>query len=95
MDLAMVPAAERYRKLVATLRPTALGKSRMVGVRWELPANKARVLGDRPDVLPVPDPPRLWQGEHALVDLSLVGSLPVLRPAYEGCAAPPRASLVA
>jgi hypothetical protein len=80
-----------------TLRPRARlwVKSQVVGIRWESPANRATVLGDRPDVLLVPDPPRLRQGEHALVDLSLVGSLPVLRPAYEGCAALPRASLVA
>ena len=47
MDLAMVPAAERHRKLVADLaaeRP-ALGKSQVVGIRRESPANQGKGAG--------------------------------------------------
>ena len=70
VDLAMMPAAQRDGELIADLaaeRP-ALGKSQVMGVRGLSAANQARVLGDRPDVIPVADPARLRQGQRALVD---------------------------
>ena len=70
VQLAMVPAAERDGELVADLAAerARLGKSQMVSVRGLSAANQARVLGDRPDVLPVADPTSLRQGQQALVD---------------------------
>jgi len=49
----------------------------MVGVSRFPPANQAGMPGDRSDVVPVANPARLRQGEHALIDGP--GSLPCHR----------------
>jgi hypothetical protein len=55
VDLAMMAAAERHRKLIADLATQRawLGKPKMVRVRGRATANQARLLDDKPHVLAV------------------------------------------
>ena len=70
MGFAVMSAAERYGELITDLaaQGASLGKSQVVGVRRLTPANETGVFGDRSDVVPVPNPAQLWQGQQALVD---------------------------
>jgi hypothetical protein len=55
MDLAMVPPAQRYRKLIAHLpaQCAALRKAQVMGIRGAATANQARLLGHISNVLAV------------------------------------------
>ena len=70
MDLAMMAAAQGHREFVADLAAErwALREAKVVGVRWLPAADQARLLGNETDVIAVADPPRLREGEHALVN---------------------------
>ena len=78
VDLAMVSAAERDGELIADLAAEcpALGEAQMVGIRRDAAADQARVLGHLSDVLPVPNPAGLRQGQRPLVDPCGPGSPP-------------------
>jgi hypothetical protein len=70
VDLAMVNAADRHRELVADFaaeRPR-LRKPQMMGVGGLPPADQAGLGGDEPQVLLVPDAPRLADRKDAFVD---------------------------
>ena len=64
VNLAMMASTQRDRELVADFaaESAALGKAQMMGIRGLSAADQARVLGDRPDVIPVANPARLRQG---------------------------------
>ena len=70
MDLAVVSSAQRYGELVADLAAECLKlrKPKMMGVRGLTAADQARLFGDEPDMVLVPNATRLGQGERALVD---------------------------
>ena len=74
----MVPAAERNSELITDLSPErpALRKAEMMGVCRPSTANKARMPGDRSDVIPVTHPAGLGHGQHTLIDRS--GAPPLL-----------------
>ena len=66
----MVAATQGNSELVADLaaeRP-ALAKTQMMGIARLATANQARLLGDVPDVVAVPNPARLRQCQNGLVD---------------------------
>ena len=62
MNFAMMPPTQGNRELIAGLAPERPGlrKSQVVGVRRLPAANQARLLGNRFDVIPVPNSARLW-----------------------------------
>ncbi len=69
------PRHKRHGELVADLaaeRP-ALREAQVVRVRRLAAADQARLLGDESDMVAVADPPRLRQGERALVDRRWTG----------------------
>ena len=70
MGLAMVTSTQWHGELVADLAPEcpALREAKMVSIGRLPPANQTRMLGDKLDVIPVTNPPRLRQCQHALVD---------------------------
>ena len=70
VQLAMVTPAQRDSELIADLAPEGrmLCKSQVMRVRGPPAANQARLLGNRFDMIAVADPPRLWDGQHALID---------------------------
>jgi len=78
VHLAMVPAAERNRELVADLATecSALNKPEMMGVRRLSTANQARVLSDRSDVITVTHAAGFGPCQHALIDRSGASSAP-------------------
>src|SRR5580658_6051783 len=69
VDLAMVSAAQRDGELIADLAPQrpALGKSQVMGIRGLSAADQAMALGNRPNMISVPDPAGLGEGKCALV----------------------------
>ena len=70
MHLAMVSSTQGNGELITDLTAecTALRKSQVVGIRRSATANETRVLGNRFDVIAVPNPAWLRQGQRALVD---------------------------
>ena len=70
MHLAMVPSTQRHSELIADLAAEcpALRKSQVVGIAGLPTANQTRLFGHISDVLAVPNPARLRQSQHALVD---------------------------
>jgi hypothetical protein len=70
VDFAMVTAAERNSELIADLaaKCPALHKPEMMGIGRLSPADQARMLGDRSDVIPVTRPTGFGHGKHAFVD---------------------------
>ena len=71
VDLAMVPAAQRNNEFIADLpaeRP-ALRKAKMMGICWPSPADQARMLGDKLDVIPVTHPVR-FRHRRALLSIA-------------------------
>ena len=69
MELAMMPAAEGHRELIAGLsakRP-ALDKAQVVGVTGSSSADQAGLLGDEADVVAVADAPGLRMDQNGLV----------------------------
>jgi hypothetical protein len=70
VDFAMVTAAERNSELIADLAANcpALHKLEMMGICRPSPADQARMLGDRSDVIPVTRPTGFGHGKHAFVD---------------------------
>ena len=78
VHLAMVPAAEWNRELIADLAAecSTLRKAKVVGVRRPAAANQAGLLGYKSNVISVTHPARFRHGQHALVNRS--GAPPVL-----------------
>jgi hypothetical protein len=76
VDLAMVPSAQRNGELIADLAPEcpALGKAEVVSIHGSSAADQAGVPDDRLNVLPITNPARFRQSQHALVDR--LGGLP-------------------
>src|SRR5215472_10294333 len=70
MNLAMVPATERDRELVANLAAERrrLGKAQMMGIGGAAAADQARLLGYRLDVVTVTDPSSCRQRQDAFLD---------------------------
>ena len=66
----MVSPAQWHGEFIAdlTAERLTLRKAHVVGIRWLSTANEARLLGNEPDVIPVTNPARLRQSEHALID---------------------------
>ena len=66
----MMRPAERDREFVADLvsEPARLRKPQMVGIAWFAAADEARLFGHKPQMLFVPQPFGLGQGQHAFVD---------------------------
>src|SRR4051812_29297343 len=60
----MMRPAQRHRVLVTDLlaKTMRLGKAHMVRIAGLAPADEARLLGDKAQVLPIALPPQLWQG---------------------------------
>ena len=79
MHLAMVPSTQGHGELIADLAPErpALRKAQVMGIRGLATANQTRLLGHMSDVIAVPNPARLRQGQRALIDH--LRSRPVLR----------------
>ena len=76
MNRAVMGAAERDRELIADLAAerTGLHEAKVMGIRGLAAADKARLLGDEPKVLPVAIAARSGNREDALVDaLPLTG----------------------
>src|SRR5262245_32219737 len=74
----MMTAAQRDRELIADFAAerAGLGKSEMVGIGWFAAADKARLLHDISEVLPVAIAARSSNRQDAFVDalrLSLIG----------------------
>ena len=69
--LLMVNGAERYRELIADLRPKALGlcKADVMGVARRSPANETGLLCHKAQMLLGSNPFWFADGNHALVDL--------------------------
>jgi hypothetical protein len=67
MDLAMVSSAQWDGELVTHLAAErrVLREAQVMGVRGSAAANQARLLGNEPDVIPVANPARLRQRQHA------------------------------
>jgi hypothetical protein len=61
MKLPMMSPAQRDRERVADFpaQCTILGKPQMVGIARLTTADEARLLGDKPDMLAIANPPRL------------------------------------
>jgi hypothetical protein len=59
MNLAMVTPAQRDCEFIAHLAAGrwTLRKAQVVGIRWLAAANQARLLGNKPHVIAVADPP--------------------------------------
>ena len=78
VDLAMVSAAERDGELIADFATECppLREPQMVGIRGLAAADQARLLGHLSDVLSVPNPAGLRQGQGPLVDPCGPGSPP-------------------
>jgi hypothetical protein len=78
VHLAMVPAAEWNRELIADLAAecSTLRKAKVVGVRRQAAANQARLPGYKSDVISVTHPSRFRHGQHALINRP--GAPPVL-----------------
>jgi len=72
VHLAMVPAAEWNRELIADLAAecSTLRKAKVVGVRRPAATNQARLLGHESNVISVTHPARFRHGQHALVNRS-------------------------
>ena len=70
MNLAVVTSAQRHYEFIAHLAAErwTLRKAHVVGVRWLAAADQARLFGNEADVIAVANPPRLREGQHALVD---------------------------
>jgi hypothetical protein len=79
MDLAMMSTAQRDCELIANLATKCRGlrKSQVMGVSGNPTADQARELGNRFDMLAIPNPPWCRQRQDALVDdgLSPLSSL--------------------
>ena len=72
----MVSATYGDGELIAhfSRKGAALCKSKVVGICWPSPADKAGLLGNKLDVIAVANPARLGKGEHAFID-SRLGAL--------------------
>lgn len=70
VDLAMVPATQRDGELIADLarQRAPLGKAQVMRFARRPATDRARLLGDEPDVLTIAHAPRLGEGKHGLVD---------------------------
>ncbi len=66
----MVSPTQRDDEFIAdpASESAALGKAQVMSVRGLPAADQAGALGDSPDVVPVADPARLWQGQQTFVD---------------------------
>src|SRR6516165_5660982 len=71
MDLTMMRATERHRKLVTRLAAecTSLRKTEVMRIRWTSTANQARLFDNMPDVLPITNTARFRKGEETLIDV--------------------------
>ncbi len=70
MDLAVMPAAERYRKLVAhlTAERAWLSKAQMVWIGWRATANQAGLPNNEPHMLAIANSAGFGVTQFALVD---------------------------
>src|SRR5262245_2475477 len=71
MDLTMVRATERHRKLVTRLATECkrLRKAEVMRIRWASTANQAGLFDNMPDVLPITNAARFREGEDTLIDV--------------------------
>ncbi len=78
MDLSVMAAAERYGELIAHLAPerAVLREPQVVGIRWSSAANQAGLLGNRFDVVSLPNPARLREGQQTFI--SHLGAPPIV-----------------
>ena len=65
-----MPSAQRDSELITDLAAEGrvLCEPQVMGIRRSPAANQARLLGDVSDVISVPNPARLGEGEGAFVD---------------------------
>jgi hypothetical protein len=72
MNFAVVTATERDGEFIANLaaKRATLRRSKMMGIGGTAAADKARLLGNRFNMLPVANPARRRQGQYGLVDNS-------------------------
>ena len=70
VDLAMMAAAQRDGELIADLASerAVLREPKMMRIRGLAPTNQTWLFGHEFEVVLVPNPTRLREGEHALVD---------------------------
>ena len=70
MDFAVVSATERDREFIAdpSAKRPRLRKAQVMGIGGNPPADQAWLLGNRFDMLPVPNAPRRRQCQYGLVD---------------------------
>jgi hypothetical protein len=77
MNFAVMPATQRDRELItdSAAECGALRRAQMVGISRAPAANKAWLLGNRFDVLPIANPTRHWERQDAFVNYT--GSAPL------------------
>ena len=70
VNLTVMPSAQRDNELITDLAAECpvLCETQVMGVRRPPAADQARLLGHVSDVISVPDPARLGEGEGAFVD---------------------------
>ena len=70
VDLTMMSPAQRHREFIADLAPerATLHEAQVMCVRWQTAANQTRLLGNRFDVVPIANSPRLRSRQCSLVD---------------------------
>ncbi len=71
MDLAVMRATERHRKLVAHFAPECrrLREAQMVWIGGPATANQARLLHHMPNMIAVTNATRFGEDKHTLIDL--------------------------
>jgi hypothetical protein len=75
MHLAMVSSTKRNGELIADLAPerAALREAKMMCIAGMPTAYQTRLVGDMPDMIAIPHPPRLCQRKQALFDRRIDG----------------------
>ncbi len=70
MHFTVMSSAQRHRELVADLAPkgATLRKAQVMGVARLTTAHEAALLGDKPDMIAVANPPRLGMRQDRFVD---------------------------
>jgi hypothetical protein len=72
MKFTVMPATQRDRELITDFAAEcgALRRAQVMGIRGAPPTNKAWLLGNRFDMLPIANSTRRWEGQDAFVNNS-------------------------